>query len=86
MLHYRWYYEWEDGRVEELESGSGQRLRRGEWKSGLIENDVARYDDAFGGEVHATIALVVRGVTEKHTRAGPGCKFMWHGGGGIRIA
>jgi hypothetical protein len=45
----------------------------GEGKYSLIKHHMARDEDSTRGEVKAAVALVVRGVLEKHTEGGTGC-------------
>jgi hypothetical protein len=42
-------------------------------KYGLIKHHMARDENTARGEVKAAVALVVRGVPEKHTEGGAGC-------------
>jgi hypothetical protein len=47
---------------------------------------MARDDEPARGEVKAAVALVVRGVPEKHTEGGTGCKLVRSSGSGVRVA
>jgi hypothetical protein len=42
-------------------------------------------EDSARGEVKATVPLVVRGVTEKHTTSGAGCQLLRSSGSGVRV-
>jgi hypothetical protein len=42
-------------------------------------------EDSARGEVKATIPLVVRGVTEKHTLSGARHQLVRSSGGGVRV-
>jgi hypothetical protein len=42
-------------------------------------------EDSARGEVKATIPLVVRGVTEKHTLSGVRHQLVRSSGGGVRV-
>ena len=52
----------------------------------FIEDNVAGYDDPVGGEVEAPVALVIRGVPQKHAQRGAGGKFVGCGGGEVGVA
>jgi hypothetical protein len=47
---------------------------------------MARDEDPARGEVKAAVFLVVRGVPEKHTEGGTGCKLVRSSGSGVRVA
>jgi hypothetical protein len=47
---------------------------------------MARDEDPARGEVKAAIALVVRGVPEKHTEGGAGCELVRISGSCVRVA
>jgi hypothetical protein len=47
---------------------------------------MARDEDPTRGEVKAAVALVVRGVPEKHTEGGTGCELVRSSGSGVRVA
>jgi hypothetical protein len=51
----------------------------------LVEHNVSRNEDSARGEVKATLPLVVRGVTEKHTTNGAGRQLVRSRGGGVRV-
>jgi hypothetical protein len=42
-------------------------------------------EDSTRGEVNATVLLVVRGVTEKHTMSGARRQLVRSSGGGVRV-
>jgi hypothetical protein len=52
----------------------------------FVEDDVTRDDDAVGGEVHTSIPLVVRGVTEEEVASGARRKLVRGGSGSVRVA
>jgi hypothetical protein len=73
-------YRWLDHRVSRKESEEVKVRVGGGWcggggvgKHGLIKHHMARDEDPARGEVKAAVALVVRGVPEKHTEGGTGC-------------
>jgi hypothetical protein len=47
---------------------------------------MARDEDPTRGEVKAAVALVVRGVPEKHTEGGTGGELVRSSGSGVRVA
>jgi hypothetical protein len=47
---------------------------------------MARDEDPARGEVKAAVALVVRGVPEKHTEGGTRCELVRSSGSGVRVA
>jgi hypothetical protein len=47
---------------------------------------MTRNEDPTRGEIKAAIALMVRGVPEKHTEGGPGCKFLRSSSSSVRVA
>jgi hypothetical protein len=51
----------------------------------LVEHNVSGDEDSARGEVKATIPLVVRGVTEKHTSSGARRQLVRSSGGGVRV-
>ena len=44
-----------------------------------------RDENTTRGEVKAAVALVVRGVPEKHTEGGPGCKLVRSRSSSVRV-
>jgi hypothetical protein len=71
---------WLDHHVSRKESEEVKGRVGGGWcgggvvgKCGLIKHHMARDEDPARGEVKASVALVVRGVPEKHTEGGAGC-------------
>jgi hypothetical protein len=72
-------YRWLDHRISRKESEEVKVKVGGGWcggggvgKHGLIKHHMARDEDPARGEVKAAVALVVRGVPEKHTEGGTG--------------
>jgi hypothetical protein len=70
---------WLDHRISQKESEEVKVRVRGGWcgdggvgKHGLIKHHMARDEDPTRGDVKAAVALVVRGVPEKHTDGGTG--------------
>jgi hypothetical protein len=57
----------------------------GEGKRCLIKDNVPRNDDPIRGEVKASVAFVVRRVTEKSAQGGAGSEFVRGGGGKVGI-
>jgi hypothetical protein len=51
----------------------------------LVEHNVSGDEDSARGEVKATMPLVVRGVTEKHTSSGARRQLVRSSGGGVRV-
>lgn len=52
----------------------------------LVENDMAKNDDALGEEVKAAVPFVVRGVTEENTVRRARRQLVGSSGRGIGIA
>jgi hypothetical protein len=52
----------------------------------FVEDNVTRDDDAVGGEVHAPIPLVVRGVAEEEAASGARRKLVRGGRRNVRVA
>jgi hypothetical protein len=52
----------------------------------FVENDVTRDEYAVGGEVKASIPLVVTGVTEEEATSGARSSLIGSGGGSVGIA
>jgi hypothetical protein len=52
----------------------------------FVEDDVTRDDDAVGGEVRASIPLVVRGVAEEEAASGARRKLVRGGSKNVRVA
>ena len=51
----------------------------------LVKHDVSGDQDAARGEIKASIPLVVRGVTKKHTTSRAGRQLVRSSGGGVRV-
>jgi hypothetical protein len=73
-------YRWLDHHVSQIGSEEIKVRVGGRWcgcggvrKNGLIKHHMARDEDPTRGEVKAAVALVIRGVSEKHTEGGTGC-------------
>jgi hypothetical protein len=61
--------------------GGGNKRRFGEREVILVEDDVMRDKNTVTGEVQTPVPLVIRGVPEKDTTSGTGCKLMRDSGG-----
>jgi hypothetical protein len=57
----------------------------GEREDRLIEHHMARDEDPTRGKVKATVALVIRGVTEEDIESRTGCQLVGSGGCGVRV-
>ncbi|WVZ57958.1 hypothetical protein U9M48_008285 [Paspalum notatum var. saurae] len=80
---------WQNHRVSEkqglqLEVGSGGG-GGGEREIRLVKHHVPRDKDSARREVEATVPLVVRGVTKKHTPSRTGRQLVGSSGGGVRV-
>src|SRR6185312_1516407 len=51
----------------------------------LVKHDVSGDQDAARGEVRASVPLVVRGVTKKHTKSRAGRQLVRSSGGDVRV-
>jgi hypothetical protein len=58
----------------------------GEEEGRLIKDDMPRDDDPVGGPVKATIAFVVRRITEEDTQGGARSEFIESSGGEVGVA
>ena len=63
----------------------GPRGVKPEGKTSLIEDHMARDDDALSGHVEAAVPLVGRGIAEKNTCCGARREFVASRGGQVRI-
>ena len=66
-------------------AGRGPRGVKPEGKTSLIEDHMARDDDALSGHVEAAVPLVGRGIAEKNTCCGARREFVVSRGGQVRI-
>jgi hypothetical protein len=69
---------------EGVENGGWGGASKG--KHIVVENDMTGDDDAMGGEVKTTIALVVRRVAKEEAASGAWRQLMWSSSGSVRVA
>ena len=74
-----------DRKLLSLRSTVDSASRGGVGEVRLVKHDVSGDQDATRGEVKASVPLVVRGVTKKHTTSRAGRQLVTSSGGDVKV-